>query len=92
MPFRSGIELPALALPVCLDGRDASTDPDCAITSVRPDPSSLGIAPPIPLLISGSALCAALRFPTPAPAAISAGTLSAAGEPLHRLPPMVARP
>ena len=27
-----------------------------------------------------------------APAAISAGTLSAAGEPLHRLPPMVARP
>ena len=25
-------------------------------------------------------------------AAISAGTLSAAGEPLHRLPPMVARP
>ena len=27
-----------------------------------------------------------------APAAISAGTLSAAGEALHRLPPMVARP
>ena len=27
-----------------------------------------------------------------APAAINAGTLSAAGEPLHRLPPMVARP
>ena len=64
-----GIPLPGLALAVCLDECDASTDPACTITSIRPDASSPGLAPPLPVVVSNVPLCIALRFPTPAPAA-----------------------
>ncbi len=59
-----GVPLPALTMSFCLEGCDASTDPDCAVTNVRPDPSSPGIAPPLPIDTAGVDACVALRFPT----------------------------
>lgn len=61
--------LPGLKLDVCLSGCGAGANPVCTIDEIRPDPSSPGLAPPIPVNQSGLLLCAGLAFPTPTPSA-----------------------